>query len=174
MQLTQVLAASASLVGAATALVVPTPLNVTRANETRIWNVLDLEIKHQTGLPSTVRFNVRDATAAASLEPTLCEHYNFDDVATTIIHDVHQASCGNTSWSFDYVSVEDDDPSAPPIGGKLTVQQTTYSIGLQNVRTFRASRIFHGDNFNRTERQHYYSALVRYIGDDDFALEATE
>ncbi|RYO89981.1 hypothetical protein DL762_002930 [Monosporascus cannonballus] len=172
MQLITVLAASASLVGAAASLVVPPPSNMTRTNETRIWNVLDLEIKHQTGLPSTVRFNVRDATAAG--EPTLCEHYNFDDVSTTIIHDVYRASCGNTSWSFDYVSVEDDDPSETPTGGKLTVQQTTYLVGQQNVQTFRASKIFHKDDFNRTERNHYYSALVRYIGDHDFPLEATE
>ncbi|RYP64099.1 hypothetical protein DL771_008918 [Monosporascus sp. 5C6A] len=150
MQLISVLAASASLVMAA-------PSNMTRA---RTWHVSDLEIKHQTGLPRTIRFNMRDAAAAPSSKPTLCEHYSFDDVATTIISDVYQARCGNSSWSFDYVSIEDDDRDESPVGGKLTVQQITYPIGQRNVQIFRGSKTFHEDDFERTERSHYYSAVL--------------
>ncbi|RYP57166.1 hypothetical protein DL769_009648 [Monosporascus sp. CRB-8-3] len=168
MQLIALLIASASLVMAA-------PSYMTRAvlNETRTWNVSDLEIKSQTGLPSTIRFHVRDTTAAATLEPTLCEHYSFENVATTIIDDVYQVSCGNSSWSFDYVSIEDDDPDEPPVGGKLTVRQITYPAGQPKALTLLASKNFHKDNFERTERFHYYSALVRYVGDNNFTMEAT-
>ncbi|RYP81755.1 hypothetical protein DL770_005812 [Monosporascus sp. CRB-9-2] len=170
MQLISVLVASASLVMAAMAA----PSHMIRAsNETRIWKVSDLEIKHQTGLPSTIRFHVRDETAAASLEPTLCEHYSFENVATTNIDDVYQVNCGNSSWSFDYVSIEDDDPSEPPIGGKLTIQQIAYPIGQRIARAFRGSRIFHEDDFARTERSHYYSAVVRFTGDNEFVMEGT-
>ncbi|RYP14105.1 hypothetical protein DL767_010413 [Monosporascus sp. MG133] len=172
MQLISVLVASASL-----SLVMAAPSYMMRVpvafNDARRWNVSDLVIKSQTGLPSTIRFHVRDETAAVSLEPTLCEHYSFENTATTIIEDVYQASCGNSTWSFDYVSIENDDPSEPPIGGKLTVQKITYPIGQRDVQTFRASRSFHEDDFERTERAHYYSAVVKFIGDDDFIMEAT-
>ncbi|RYO85988.1 hypothetical protein DL764_009073 [Monosporascus ibericus] len=172
MQLISVLAVSASLVMAAMAA----PSNMIRgaaANETRRWKVSDLEIRHQTGLPSTIRFHVRDETAAASLEPTLCEHYSFDDTVTTIIDDVYQVSCGNSSWSFNYVSIENDDPSKSPIGGKLTVQQITYPIGQRIAQAFRGSYNFHEDDFKRTERFNYYSALVSYTGDNEFTIEGT-
>ncbi|RYP46462.1 hypothetical protein DL768_007332 [Monosporascus sp. mg162] len=169
MQLISVLAAASLVMAAHSSMIRAAEASI----ETRTWNVSDLVIRHQTGLPSTIRFFVRDETAGASLKPTLCEHYSYENTATTLIDDVHQVSCGNSSWSFGYVSVENDERNEPPVGGKLTVQQITYPIGQRNAKTFRGSKSFHAGDFERTERTHYYSAVACYTGDDEFFMEAT-
>ncbi|KAK7757412.1 hypothetical protein SLS62_000424 [Diatrype stigma] len=150
-------------------------------NETHVWYISDLTIKHQTGLPSLVAFDLTDGFAGTA-DPISCQASSSDNINTTIIADVSQASCGDDTWQFDYTSLENEVPNEIPLGGHLVIRQTISSQNItpkldlfgvgQESKTFEAVVDFHQDDFKRTVRTKHWSALTRYTGPKEFTVTA--